>query len=121
MLVRDMMSREIVSVSPSDTVATARARLREHQLQHLLVVHEGQVAGVIAVRDLVGKADDVHVDEFMTREVGTIDADATLRRAASMMVRATTGCLPVIENGRLTGMITTSDLMRVLNADMTLS
>ena len=51
----------------------------------------------------------------------SIDADATLRRAASLMIRSTTGCLPVMENGRVAGIITTTDLMRVLNADMTLS
>ena len=121
MLVRELMSREVVSVAPQDTVATARDRLRTHQIHHLLVLEAGTVAGVIAMRDLAGKAETLHVQEVMTREVATIDADATLRRAASLMIRGTTGCLPVLEAGKVTGIITTTDLMRVLNADMTLS
>lgn len=115
------MSRHVVSVSPNDTVATARDRLRVNQIHHLLVLDEGAVVGVIAMRDLAGKAETIRVDEVMTREVATIDADATLRRAASMMIRGTTGCLPVLEEGAVVGIITTTDLMRVLNADMTLS
>ena len=115
------MSRQVVSVSPRDTVALARDRLRAHQIHHLLVLDGGVVVGVIAMRDLAGKPDTTHVEDVMTREVATIDADATLRRAASLMIRGTTGCLPVLEGGKVAGIITTTDLMRVLNADMTLS
>jgi acetoin utilization protein AcuB len=121
MLVRELMSRNIISVSPSDTVETARIRLREHGVHHLLVVEEDSVAGVVAFRDLAGKAETTAVAELMTREVATVDAGASARRAASLMIRSTSGCLPVMENGKLAGVITTSDLMRVLNADMTLS
>ena len=115
------MSREVVSVSPHDTIATARDRLRAHQIHHLLVLDGDAVAGVIAMRDLAGKPEATLVNEVMTREVATIDADATLRRAASLMIRGTTGCLPVVAEGKVAGIITTTDLMRVLNADMTLS
>lgn len=115
------MSRQVVSVSPRDTIAIARDRLRVHQIHHLLVLDDGAVVGVIAMRDLAGIPETTSVDEVMTREVATIDADATLRRAASLMIRGTTGCLPVLEEGKVAGIITTTDLMRVLNADMTLS
>lgn len=115
------MTRSVVSVRRTDTVATARHLLREHQIHHLLVVDGTSVEGVVAMRDLAGKPEETPVASLMLTGVGTIDAGESLRRAASMMVRATTGCLPVIENGQLAGVITTSDLMRVLNADMTLS
>lgn len=115
------MSRSVVSVRPADTVAIARDRLRTHQIHHLLVMSDGQVVGVLAFRDLAGKGDDQLVSDLMTREVATIDAESTLRRAASLMIRSTTGCLPVVEGGAVAGIITTTDLMRVLNADMTLS
>ena len=121
MLVRELMTRQVVSVSPGDTIAIARDRLRAHQIHHLLVVDAGAVLGVIAMRDLAGKPETTRVDEVMTREVATIDGDATLRRAASLMIRGTTGCQPVHEEGKPTGIITTTDVMRELNADMTLS
>jgi len=120
MLVRELMSRHVISVRPNDTVAVARDLLRKHQIHHLLVIEKG-VVGVIAMRDLAGRADHTPVDEVMTREVATIGADQSLRKAASLMIRGTTGCLPVIENGEVAGIITTTDLMRVLNADATLS
>ena len=121
MLVREMMSHSVVSVRPEDTVATARDRLRSNQIHHLLVMENDVVLGVVAFRDLAGKTDDTRVDSLMTRQVATIDADSSLRKAASLMVRSTSGCLPVMENGKVTGIITTTDLMRVLNTDMTLS
>jgi CBS domain-containing protein len=115
------MSRNVISVRSTDTVATARDRLRVNQIHHLLVVEDDRTLGVVAMRDLAGKPDGTLVESVMVREVATIEADSTLRRAASMMIRGTTGCLPVLENGKLAGIITTTDLMRVLNADMTLS
>jgi acetoin utilization protein AcuB len=115
------MSRDIVAVAPNETLATARDRLRAYQIHHLLVLVDDAVVGVVAIRDLAGKPDAMLVQEVMNREVATIDADATLRRAASLMIRATTGCLAVVENGKVVGIITTTDLMRVLNADSTLS
>jgi acetoin utilization protein AcuB len=121
MLVSEMMSRTLVTASPGDTVAIARDRLRVNQIHHLLVMSGEQVVGVLAFRDLAGKPDDVRVEELMSREIATIDAASTLRRAASLMIRSTTGCLPVVENGKVAGIITTTDLMKVLNTDMTLS
>lgn len=115
------MTRGVISVSPGDTVKVARDRLRVNQIHHLLVLDAGAVAGVVAMRDLAGKADALPVRDVMTTEVATIDVDSSLRRAASLMIRGTTGCLPVVENGKVVGIVTTTDLMRVLNADMTLS
>jgi acetoin utilization protein AcuB len=120
MLVRELMSRNVISVTPTETVAVARERLRANQIHHLLVI-DTQVVGVVAMRDLAGRPDPMPIEQVMTREVATIDANASLRKAASLMIRGTTGCLPVIENGKIAGIITTTDLMRVLNADMTLS
>lgn len=121
MLVSEMMSRNLVTASPGETVAIARDRLRVNQIHHLLVMSGEDVVGVLAFRDLAGKPDDVRVEELMAKEIATIDAAATLRRAASLMIRSTTGCLPVLENGKIAGIITTTDLMKVLNTDMTLS
>lgn len=115
------MSAKIVAIGPGETLAAARNLLREHHIHHLLVLDDGNVVGILAMRDLAGKPDATRVEEVMHREVATIDGDATLRRAASLMIRATTGCLPVMDDGKVAGVITTTDLMRVLNADSTLS
>lgn len=121
MLVREMMSRNVVSVRPEDSLVVARDRLRAHQIHHLLVMTNGEVTGVLSMRDLAGKADALSVAEVMSSEVASVDVDSSLRKAASLMIRSTTGCLPVTEGGKVVGIITTTDLMRVLNADMTLS
>jgi CBS domain-containing protein len=121
MLVGELMTRGVVSVRADDRLAIARASLRTHGVHHLLVMSGEQVEGVLSMRDLAGKADDTLVDAVMTRNVATIEAGASLRKAASLMIRGTTGCLPVTENGIVAGIITTTDLMKVLNAEMTLS
>jgi len=120
-LVRDLMSRDFATARPDDDLATARSRLRSKQMHHLLVLEGEAVVGVVSMRDIAGRKDTMLVREVMTPEVATIDVGASLRRAATLMVRSTTGCLPVTVDGRVEGVITTSDLMRVLNADMTLS
>ena len=115
------MSRTFATIGPDDDLSTARSRLRASQMHHLLVMEAESVVGVLSMRDLAGRKDTMLVREVMTPEVATIEAGASLRRAATLMVRSTTGCLPVVADGRVEGVITTSDLMRVLNADMTLS
>jgi CBS domain-containing protein len=121
MLVGELMTRGVISVRADDRLAIARDSLRTNGVHHLLVMNGEHVEGVLSMRDLAGKADDTFVNDVMTRNVATIEAGASLRKAASLMIRGTTGCLPVTENGIVAGIITTTDLMKVLNAEMTLS
>jgi acetoin utilization protein AcuB len=114
MRIQDVMTTEIVSISPDTEVRAARELLRMNHIHHLVVMDRKRVVGIVSDRDLAGREDDSHVAEVMTRDVATISPTATLRKAAGVMDGRIIGCLPVIKDGKLAGLVTTSDLLRAM-------
>lgn len=116
MRVDEIMTRSVVTLSPTHTVADAYAQFKKRKIHHLLVVDRGSVVGVVSVRDVSGKRDDAQIGTIMTRDIRIADPSATIKEAAAMMMGRNSGCLPVVDGGRLAGIVTTSDLMRVLSS-----
>jgi predicted transcriptional regulator len=116
MYVKDLMSPGVVSVGSADTLATARDRLQANRIHHLLVLKTGRLVGILSYRDLIGKDDTLTVGEVMSRDVVTVEPWETLRSAAGKMLGRSHGCLPVIDRGEVTGILTSSDLMRAVAA-----
>jgi acetoin utilization protein AcuB len=114
MRIQDVMSKHVVSVPPATPIAVAREKLRNEEIDHLIVVDEKRVVGVVSGRDIIRLREDSPVSEFMSRPVATIEPTATLRRAAGLMRGRAVGCLPVVDDGRLVGIVTTSDLLTAL-------
>ena len=114
MRIQDVMSRNVVSVPREMGVAMARERLRAEEIDHLVVVDGKRVIGVVAGRDILRASDDKPLSTVMSRNVVTIRPEATLRHAAGVMRGGAVGCLPVIDDGRLVGIVTTSDLLTAL-------
>ena len=114
MKVRDLMSRRVLSVSPEDTIETARRFLHDHPIHHLPVVENGKVIGILTFHQLAFGDPSVRVSTVMTRDFVVVDPMTTVRKAASLMLGGTTGCLPVMDGAKLAGIITTSDLRRAV-------
>ncbi len=114
MRIQDMMSKSVVSVAPETKISVARETLRTDEIDHLVVMDGKRVVGVVSGKDLAAAGNDHPVADVMTRGVVTIAPDATLRRAAGMMRGRAIGCLPVVDDGRLVGIVTTSDLLTAL-------
>jgi acetoin utilization protein AcuB len=115
MRIQNIMSKKVISVTPETPVSTARETLRAAGIGHLVVMEHKHVAGVIGREDMVNAGDDEPVSSLMTRRVVTIEPEATLRHAASVMRGRAIGCLPVIDDGHLAGIVTTSDLLTALS------
>ena len=115
MYVRDLMTPGVVAVRPSDSLAVARQQLRDNRIHHLVVLDNGRVVGVMSFRDLIGKGDTETVGAVMSRDVVTVQPWDTVRNAAAMMLGRTHGCLPVMDQGQVAGIITTSDLLRAVS------
>ena len=115
MYVRDLMTPGVVWVTPADTLAIARQRLRENRIHHLLVLQNGRLTGLLSYRDLIGRDDRQPIAEVMSRDVVTVEPWDTLRSAAAKMIGRTHGCLPVVERGEVTGVITSTDLLRAVS------
>lgn len=113
--VRDLMSVGVVTVSPGTSLGDARAKLHAHRIHHLIVVDGKQVVGVISYRDLVGKGDELAVREVMSRDVVTVVPTDTVRSAASRLLGRTHGCAAVLERDELSGVLTTTDLLRAIS------
>jgi acetoin utilization protein AcuB len=114
MRIKDVMSAHVISIAPENTVASAREALRNGEIRHLVVIEGKRVVGVVTVNDLARAADDQPVSAVMSRHVVTIESNATIRRAAGVMRGRAIGCLPVVDDGRLAGIVTTSDFLTAI-------
>jgi CBS domain-containing protein len=115
--VRDIMNPRVVGVRPDATLAEAVAILTQ---QHIggapVVTAEGAVVGVIselALIDVVFDSDakDSPVSEYMTPEVHTVHPDDPLSRPAQLFALYSFRRLPVVQDGKLVGIVTRRDLM----------
>ena len=109
---------EIYSVAPDATVHEAIALMAAKNLAAVLVMSEGKLLGIVSARDygrkvvLEGKfARDVRVQEIMSTSLVTINPEATVLDAMALMDRHHFRHLPVVEEGKLEGVVTMSDLM----------
>jgi acetoin utilization protein AcuB len=126
LLVRDSMSREIVTLAPDETVGTALALCRERRIRHLPVLSERRLVGIVSDRDLrsatpaLGEPEraaalqQVLVEDVMADDVISALPDDPIEQAANTMRERRIGCLPVVEDGELVGIITASDVMKAL-------
>ena len=117
--VRDIMSTDLVTVTPVESARQAYDLMRDHRFRHLPVVSEGRLVGILSDRDLrpvllsPGLA-DAAVSELMSEDLTTITADTLVEDAASLLVVKKIGCLPVVDGDRLVGIVTETDLLAVL-------
>ena len=120
MKLRDIMTKQVVRIHPGETVTVASRMLEHNNIGALPVCgSDGKLCGMVTDRDIVtrclaaGKSpQETSVREVMTTKVyvGRPDMDAAL--AAGLMGREQIRRLPVMENGRLCGMISLGDLAR---------
>ncbi len=139
MLVRELMSRDVVQIGPGESCREAVMRMQRARVRHLPVVNrEGTLVGIVTDRDLrhhlfsprifdalgAKRVDElleaVRVAEIMSTDVLTIPADATVGEAAFTMRKNRVGSLPVLERGRTVGIVTGIDVVRqICRADAT--
>lgn len=130
-LVSEIMSPEVVSVRPDDTLDRVQELFREHGFHHLLVVEDGRLFGVVSDRDLlkstnpfVGRtvehdlaAEEMKkpVREIVTRSPVLVAAGERVAVAARIMLAKDVTCLPVVaEDRRVVGIVTVRDMLRQL-------
>jgi acetoin utilization protein AcuB len=138
-VVRDVMTKDPVTIDPDAPLETAAAVMAERELRHLPVVEDaGRLIGMITDRDLrtallapavaeylppeeqrrfrrlAQTVGNLRVRDVMTWDVATIVGEAPLAQAAALMYDRRLGCLPVIEQGRLVGIVTERDVLKAL-------
>jgi acetoin utilization protein AcuB len=128
MLVRSRMTPNVHTVSPDTTLAEALGLSRTHRIRHLPVLDDnGRLVGIVTDRDLRLAMPPIWADEhdeltqaLHTRRVGelmitaiiTVQPDTPVDDAAKLLYTHHIGCLPVLEDDRLIGILTETDLLR---------
>lgn len=127
--VRDLMSTEVHTLRRNDKLSVADDLMRMERIRHLPVLDdEGRLAGIVSQRDMFRSAlarvlgygdagqrkllDMLVVKEVMTNDVHTIGPDAPLSEAAARMLEQKIGCLVVVEDERMIGILTEGDFVR---------
>jgi CBS domain-containing protein len=117
MLVDEIMTKEIITIAPDETVVNACRKYCENSVGCLIVIDKGSCVGIITERDIIKKTiceykdpGKTQVNEIMSSDVKTIQSLETLEKALEMMKKYKIKKLPVISNDALVGIITLTDI-----------
>ena len=127
--VQDIMSAEVTTLGRNDTLLLAKDIMNLGRIRHFPVVEDDELVGVVSQRDLYRASlgtvmqygekaqraflESVAVKEIMVDPI-SIGPDATVRDAARLMMEHKIGCLPVLEDSRLVGIVTETDMLQVV-------
>jgi acetoin utilization protein AcuB len=123
------MSRPVITVSPDAPINEVLAMFKKDHIRRAPVVKEGKLVGIVSQTDLLNASPSpvttlsiwemnyllskVKVSRVMSRKVITVNVDTPIEEAARVMADKKFGGLPVMNNGRLVGMITETDLFKI--------
>src|SRR3989442_15213979 len=109
--VRDVLTRPAVWVNPGHSVETATLLMKGHDIGALPVIEGSDLIGMVLDRHLLGVSPSLTVADVMIREKALLSPDVTLSDAAKSMADSGMMWIPVMDNGRLLGVITPADVM----------
>ncbi|WP_462324034.1 CBS domain-containing protein [Desulfoplanes sp.] len=128
LLVKDVMSTEVITLKENDTLSAARSVMQLAKIRHVPVVDgSNQFSGLITQRDILSAAVSklagidretqreidagIPIREVMRKDTQTIESGDSLVDAAGILLKNKYGCLPVVEAGRLLGIVTEADFI----------
>ena len=126
------MKHKVVSVSADDTLWTVKEIMELGSVRHLPVVRQGELIGVVSQRDLLRASlssvmgikgsehrlflEQVRISDVMSSDPISVSPEQSIRGAARIMAERKIGCLPVVDDGQLVGIVTETDILRYLAA-----
>ena len=122
-----IMSTDLITISPDDNLESARTLMHDKRIHHLPVVDDdSNLVGLITLTNVLAATDSIlrdaenriHASEIiirdiMVQDVATVQESASLRQAALFLEKHRIGCLPVMSNGELKGIVTDTDFVGV--------
>ena len=128
--VREIMMASPVTLKPTDSLKLASELISLARLRHIPIVDNGKLLGVVSERDLMARGAErifnpksrsrsallnvVMLKEVMQRRVITVEPETSIQEAAHLMAERKIGCLPVLNDGNLVGLVTTTDMLRYI-------
>ena len=129
-LVKDWMTPDPITIGPDTTLPEANHLMKECNIRRLLVVEDCRLAGIVTLGDIREASPScatalsfyelnyliarLTVREIMTRDPISVSPDTSIEAAARLMLEHKFGGLPVCDGGRLVGIITETDIFRLL-------
>lgn len=130
MPVSEIMTKHLIGLDRSDDLTRAEMLFKKYHIRHIPVVHEEFIVGMLSYSDLlkISFADatiderDVDtivynmfdVDQVMTKNLVTVTSNTTIKDAAKILAEKEFHALPVVDDGTLVGIVTTTDLINYL-------
>ncbi len=127
---RDLMTEDLISLRDTDSLLVAKRVMEEARIRHLPIVDaSGAFVGLLTHRDMLSASvsrlaeidedtqeeiyDGIPILEVMRTDVAVASPDLPLRQVAEVLLSQKYGCLPVVEEGKLVGILTASDFIRL--------
>ncbi len=118
--IKDIMSKNIIAVLPSDSVEDAAKLMSDHDIGSVPVISGGELKGLLTDRDIVircvskGKSTtNTKVSELMTTDVAFVTPEHSIHDAISMMAAERVRRLPVVKEGFVDGIVSLADIARI--------
>jgi acetoin utilization protein AcuB len=132
--VRGVMMSAPVTLCPEDTLEAANDLITLGRIRHIPILDNGRLVGILSQRQLLGPAATVmlgvkgktkkallkgfQIKDVMRFPVITTSANTTVKEAARLMAEKKVGCLPVVDEGALIGLITATDILRHVASEL---
>ncbi len=115
LLVKDIMSKEVKTVNPEMTVEEfLRFAFENKHLGYPVVDEKGELVGIITLHDVVSKDKSMKIGDLMEREVITLSPEDSAVKAFKIVNEKGLGRIPVVKDGKLVGIISKTDLVRIM-------
>jgi len=127
-VVREIMMGSPVTLKPDDTLDLANDVISLGRIRHIPVVQDGKLVGILSERDLLGAAashifglkqksksallKSVLIKDVMKKRLITVKPETAIKEAAHLLAEKKIGCVPVVSDGNLVGLVTTTDILR---------
>ncbi|HVO31516.1 MAG TPA: CBS domain-containing protein [bacterium] len=120
------MTREVFTVDPHHLLGFVWSLMSKHHVRHIPVVENGKLVGILSDRDILVRSSmdggllfvpTMRVENAMTRNLVTCRKDASIGAVCDAMLANTIDCVPIVENDNLVGLITSTDLIRLLRGN----
>ncbi|KGJ92216.1 CBS domain-containing protein [Thalassotalea sp. ND16A] len=125
-----IMSTDVFTLTPEQSLSDARLMMTENRIRHIPIVDQQQLlVGIISQRDVLAaeesslygiktdlrieREQQIKIGDFYHKKLVTIPPQATVHQAALYLQKHKIGCLPVVENNKLLGLVTDSDFVNV--------
>ena len=127
----DIMTKKIIALNRTDDLETAEMLFKKHKIRHIPVVHEDSIIGMLSYTDLlrISFADAFSEDEdevdtvvynmftieqVMAKKIVSVNSETTIKEVGELLSKNEFHALPVVDDGKLVGIVTTTDLIRYL-------